>query len=283
MRPVAEWRRFRPVNAIRPGPWPGPDSPRAGAVMRSRIRPVPSNIDSSAFRKTRQRGCARRGAILVDENGDAGPTPGAAPRDCCARRLAPHGEGRAFLDARNVGGLDLKRFRSPRCAGIGVDPVTQTSRSAPPRIIIWAAYWSIEPDGFVDGLGRAGAAAPAAWRKPACQQLAARSGGVRRLGRADIAAISVAPRRKPAPGPGPTSDPAAVADLSRAASVCARRAARAAARALLPSALAGRKRSASSPDDRDAACTRESRSDMREPIFPARLPCGRSTLRIHQH
>lgn len=110
---------------------------RAGAVMGDLefIQFHPTALDSNAYPlKLVSEAVRGEGAILVDENADRfmADVRGAelAPRDVVARAVWRHmGRGhRAFLDARNVRGLDFaKRFPAitALCRQSGIDPVTQ--------------------------------------------------------------------------------------------------------------------------------------------------------------
>ena len=110
---------------------------RAGAVMADLefIQFHPTALDSGSFPlKLVSEAVRGEGAVLVDERGDRfmADVPGAelAPRDVVARAVSRHiaAGHRAFLDARNVKGLDFAR-RFPAitafCHEAGIDPVTQ--------------------------------------------------------------------------------------------------------------------------------------------------------------
>jgi L-aspartate oxidase len=110
---------------------------RAGAVMADLefVQFHPTALDNGSFPlKLISEAVRGEGAIIIDERGERfmADVPGAelAPRDVVARAIWRHMAAghRAFLDARNVKGLDFAR-RFPTitalCREAGIDPVTQ--------------------------------------------------------------------------------------------------------------------------------------------------------------
>jgi L-aspartate oxidase len=230
---------------------------RAGAVMGDLefIQFHPTALDSNCYPlKLVSEAVRGEGAVLVDENGDRfmADVPGAelAPRDVVARAVWRHmAQGhRAFLDARNVKGLDFAR-RFPAitalCRQSGIDPVTQPIPVRP------AAHYHMGGI-LVDQAGRTSVDGLWACGEAACTGLH----GANRLASnslleaavcggwvaQDIAATT-SPRRRllAVPDAGANSDPASVRPiLSRAAGVLRDgEALRTAARALYPLALSG--------------------------------------------
>jgi L-aspartate oxidase len=278
---------------------------RAGAVMGDLefIQFHPTALDRSAYPlKLVSEAVRGEGAILVDENGDRfmADVRGAelAPRDVVARAVWRHmARGhRAFLDARNVKGLDFaKRFPAitALCRQSGIDPVTQPIPIRP------AAHYHmggilVDRNGrsSVDGLWACGEAACTGLH--GANRLASNSlleavvcGGWVAQG---IAATSAVRRRMPAvPNAGASSDPAPVRSiLSRAAGVLRDgEALREAARALLPLALS--RQAASDPAlvglmiVISALRREESRGAHARTDFPGAADIARrSTLRIHE-
>ncbi len=242
------------------------------------------------------------GAILVDENGDRfmADVPGAelAPRDVVARAVWRHlAQGhRAFLDARNVKGLDFAR-RFPAitalCRESGIDPVTQPIPVRP------AAHYHMGGI-LVDHAGRTSVDGLWACGEAACTGLH----GANRLASnslleaavcggwvaQDIASTGAVRRRMPAvPNAGASSDPAPVRSiLSHAAGVLRDgEALRAAARTLLPLAIS--RQAASDPAliglmiAISALRREESRGAHARIDFPGEADIARrSTLRIHE-
>jgi L-aspartate oxidase len=280
---------------------------RAGVVMGDLefIQFHPTALDSNGYpQKLISEAVRGEGAILVDENGCRfmADVHGAelAPRDVVARavwRYMGHGH-RAFLDARNVRGLDFAR-RFPAitalCRQSGIDPVTQPIPIRP------AAHYHMGGI-LVDRSGRSSVDGLWACGEVACtglhgaNRLASNSlleaavcgGWVAR----DIAATSDVRRRMPAapaPNVGASSDPGPVRPiLSRAAGVLRDgEGLRAAARSLLPLALS--RQAASDPAlvglmiVISALRREESRGAHARTDFPGRANAAkRSTLRIHE-
>lgn len=228
---------------------------RAGAVMADLefVQFHPTALDGKSYpQKLISEAVRGEGAILVDECGDRfmADQPGAelAPRDVVARAVWRHMAAghRVFLDARNIGGMDVAR-RFPTitalCREAGIDPVTQPIPIRP------AAHYhmggiAVDRNGrtSVDGLWACGEAACTGLH--GANRLASNSlleaavcgGWVAQ----DIAATMVMRRRQPLlPSASIDSDPAAVRPiLSRAAGVLRDRdGLRAAARALHPLAV----------------------------------------------
>jgi len=214
----------------------------------------PTALDSSSYpQKLISEAVRGEGAILVDEHGDRfmAHEPGAelAPRDVVARAVWRHMAAghRVFLDARNLGGLDVAR-RFPTitalCREAGIDPVTQPIPIRP------AAHYhmggiAVDRGGrtSVDGLWACGEVACTGLH--GANRLASNSlleaavcgGWVAQ----DMAAMAASRRRQPrTPVSNVASDPAAVRPiLSSAAGVLRDRdGLRAAAGALYPLAVA---------------------------------------------
>jgi L-aspartate oxidase len=279
---------------------------RAGADMADLefVQFHPTALDSTSFPlKLISEAVRGEGAILVDERGDRfmANEPGAelAPRDVVARGVWRHMSAghRVFLDARNVGGLDMAR-RFPTitalCREAGIDPVTQAIPIRP------AAHYhmggvAVDQRGrtSVDGLWACGEVACTGLH--GANRLASNSlleaavcgGWVAQ----DIAASAAAGRRQPRPPDGSAlrSDPALVRPiLSRAAGVLRdAEVLRAAARALYPFAVS--QQAASDPAIvglmivMSALRRRESRGAHARTDFPAyATPARRSTLRLDE-
>jgi L-aspartate oxidase len=277
---------------------------RAGADMADLefIQFHPTALDGASFPlKLISEAVRGEGAILVDERGDRfmANEPGAelAPRDVVARAVWRHiaAGHRVFLDARNVGGLDVAR-RFPTitalCHEAGIDPVTQAIPIRP------AAHYhmggiSVDQNGrtSVDGLWACGEVACTGLH--GANRLASNSlleaavcgGWVAQ----DIAATAAARRRQPRlpDGSALRSDAASVRPIvSRAAGVLRdAEGLRAAARALYP--LAVSQQAASDPAIVGlmiviaALRRRESRGAHARTDFPAYAnPGRRSTLRL---
>jgi L-aspartate oxidase len=228
---------------------------RAGAVMADLefIQFHPTALDSGSFPlKLVSEAVRGEGAVLVDERGDRfmADVPGAelAPRDVVARAVWRHiaAGHRAFLDARNVRGLDFAR-RFPAitafCHEAGIDPVTQPIPIRP------AAHYHMGGI-LVDQVGRTSIEGLWACGEAACNglhganRLASNSlleavvcgGWVAR----DIAATAPVRRRSPrSPSGGASSDPTAVRPLLSSAAGVLRdgESLRAAASALYPLAM----------------------------------------------
>jgi L-aspartate oxidase len=228
---------------------------RAGAVMADLefVQFHPTALDGKSWpQKLISEAVRGEGAVLVDERGDRfmADQPGAelAPRDVVARAVWRHMAAghRVFLDARNIGGMDVAR-RFPTitalCREAGIDPVTQPIPIRP------AAHYhmggiAVDRSGrtSVDGLWACGEVACTGLHganRLASNSLleAAVSGG---WVAQDIAAMAASRRRQPrTPVAGVDSDPASVRPiLSRAAGVLRDRdGLRAAAQALYPLAI----------------------------------------------
>ena len=228
---------------------------RAGAVMADLefIQFHPTALDSGSFPlKLVSEAVRGEGAVLVDERGDRfmADVPGAelAPRDVVARAVSQHiaAGHRAFVDARNVKGLDFAR-RFPAitafCREAGIDPVTQPIPIRP------AAHYHMGGI-LVDQAGRTSIEGLWACGEAACNglhganRLASNSlleavvcgGWVAR----DVAATAPVRRRSPRlPSGGTSSDPTAVRPLLSPAAGVLRDGAslRAAASALYPLAM----------------------------------------------
>jgi len=228
---------------------------RAGAVLADLefIQFHPTALDSGSFPlKLISEAVRGEGAVLVDERGDRfmADVPGAelAPRDVVARAVSRHiaAGHRAFLDARNVKGLDFAR-RFPAitafCHEAGIDPVTQPIPIRP------AAHYHMGGI-LVDQAGRTSIEGLWACGEAACNglhganRLASNSlleavvcgGWVAR----DIAATASVSRRSPRlPSGGASSNPTAVRPLLSPAAGVLRDGAslRAAASALYPLAM----------------------------------------------
>ena len=228
---------------------------RAGAVMADLefVQFHPTALDGKSWpQKLISEAVRGEGAILIDERGDRfmADQPGAelAPRDVVARGVWRHmvAGHRVFLDARNIGGMDVAR-RFPTitalCREAGIDPVTQPIPIRP------AAHYhmggiAVDRSGrtSVDGLWACGEVACTGLH--GANRLASNSlleaavcgGWVAQ----DIAAMSASRRRQPrTPVAGVDSGPAPVRPiLSRAAGVLRDRdGLRAAARTLYPLAV----------------------------------------------
>jgi L-aspartate oxidase len=279
---------------------------RAGADMADLefVQFHPTALDSQSFPlKLISEAVRGEGAILVDERGERfmANEPGAelAPRDVVARGVWRHMSAghRVFLDARNVGGLDMAR-RFPTitalCREAGIDPVTQAIPIRP------AAHYhmggiAVDQRGrtSVDGLWACGEVACTGLH--GANRLASNSlleaavcgGWVAQ----DIAASTAAGRRQPRlpDGSALRSDPASVRPiLSRAAGVLRdAEGLRTAAQALYP--LAVSQSAASDPAIvglmivMSALRRRESRGAHARTDFPAYAnPARRSTLRLDE-
>jgi L-aspartate oxidase len=277
---------------------------RAGAVLADLefIQFHPTALDSGSYPlKLVSEAVRGEGAILVDERGDRfmADVPGAelAPRDVVARAVSRHiaAGHRAFLDARNVKGLDFAR-RFPAitafCHEAGIDPVTQ------PIPIRSAAHYHMGGI-LVDQAGRTSIEGLWACGEAACNglhganRLASNSlleavvcgGWVAR----DIAATASVRRRSPhLPSRGADSDPTAVRPLLSPAVGVLRDGAslRAAAAALYPLAMS-QQEAASDPATVGlmiaiaALQRRESRGAHSRIDFPERASIAvHSTLRL---
>jgi L-aspartate oxidase len=278
---------------------------RAGADMADLefIQFHPTALDSTSFPlKLVSEAVRGEGAILVDERGDRfmANEPGAelAPRDVVARAVWRHMAAghRVFLDARNLGGLDVAR-RFPTitalCREAGIDPVMQPIPIRP------AAHYhmggiAVDRSGrtSVDGLWACGEVACTGLH--GANRLASNSlleaavcgGWVAQ----DIAATSSARRRQPLPsGASVRGDPASVRPiLSHAAGVLRDgEGLRAAARALYP--LAVSHQAASDPAIvglmivMSALRRRESRGAHARTDFPEHAGAARrTTLRLDE-
>ena len=228
---------------------------RAGATMADLefIQFHPTALDSGSFPlKLVSEAVRGEGAVLVDERGDRfmADVPGAelAPRDVVARAVWRHiaAGHRAFLDARNVKGLDFAR-RFPAitafCHESGIDPVTQPIPIRP------AAHYHMGGI-LVDQAGRTSIEGLWACGEAACNGLH----GANRLASnslleavvcgcwvaRDIAATALVKRRSPRlPSGGANSDPTAVRPLLSSAAGVLRdgESLRTAASALYPLAM----------------------------------------------
>jgi len=277
---------------------------RAGAVMADLefIQFHPTAFDSGSFPlKLVSEAVRGEGAVLVDERGDRfmADVPGAelAPRDVVARAVSRHiaAGHRAFVDARNVKGLDFAR-RFPAitafCREAGIDPVTQPIPIRP------AAHYHMGGI-LVDRAGQTSIEGLWACGEAACNglhganRLASNSlleavvcgGWVAR----DIAATAPVRRRSPRlPSGGASSDPTAVRPLLSSAAGVLRdgESLRAAASALYPLAMSQRE-AASDPAIVGlmiaiaASRRKESRGAHSRVDFPERAEIAvHSTLRL---